>query len=99
VGGVVGAHKEVRARPGEPLHTHRKRGSDRGVVPGVPRGQAASHGNAVHGYIRVFTGAELTKPLAAERAETERGAFCAVRENSKVLHCDFGVTHGVLGHG
>jgi hypothetical protein len=87
VGGVVGAHEEVRARTGESLHAHRKGCSDRDVVPGIPRGQAACHGDAVHGYIRVFTQPEVfTKPFLAEGSETERGAFCAVRENAKVLH-------------
>ena len=76
--------QEIRARAGKPLRAHRQGGTDRGIVPALPRGHAVCQSNAVEGHIRVVIRAQFLKPPLAEGTEAQRGPLHAVRENAKV---------------
>ncbi len=72
--GVVRAHEEVAAGPGQTIDAGCKHGAHRFVIPALPRGHAVLEGDAVHGDIRMRRMPE-TVAVLTDLAPAQRGTF------------------------
>ncbi len=91
--GVVRAHEEVAAGPGQTIDAGCKHGAHRFVIPALPRGHAVLEGDAVHGDIRMCRVPE-TVAVLTDLTPAQRGTFPAVAQDSDVFHpCTLSVLH------